>query len=149
VVIGLFETTLDKIVILAVLMPIVASMGGNAGTQTLTVAVRALAMKELTPANAFRVLSKEVLVGLLNGLMFAVLIGLIAWFWSGDIGIGAVIAVAMVITLVIAGLAGTAIPLWLSHAGIDPAIGSGVILTTITDVIAFAVFLGFAAWFLL
>jgi magnesium transporter len=149
VVIGLFEATIEKIVFLAVLMPIVASMGGNAGTQTLTVAVRALAMKELTRANAMRVLSKEILVGAFNGIVFAVLIGFVAWFWSGDPAIGMVIAGAMVITLVVAGFAGTAIPLGLARSGIDPAVGSSVILTTVTDVIAFAVFLGLAAWFLM
>jgi len=149
VVIGFFAATIERIVILAVLMPIVASMGGNAGTQTLTVAVRALAMKELTRANALRVLSKEVLVGAFNGILFAVLVGLIAWFWSADPAIGMVMAVAMIVTLVVAGLAGIAIPLGLARAGIDPAVGSTVVLTTITDVIAFAVFLGLAAWFLL
>ena len=130
-------------------MPCVASMGGNAGTQMLTVAVRALAMKELTRANAMRVLSKEILVGVFNGILFAILIGIIAWFWSADPAVGMVMAVAMIVTLVVAGLAGIAIPLGLARAGIDPAVGSTVVLTTITDVIAFAVFLGLAAWFLL
>ncbi|MPY71618.1 MAG: magnesium transporter [Alphaproteobacteria bacterium] len=149
IVIGFFEGTLQQVVILAVLMPIVASMGGNAGTQTMTVAVRAIATKELTSSNALRVLSKEVLVGLINGLLFAVLIGAVAWFWSGSPGIGAVMAASMVITLVAAGFAGALIPLFLARIGVDPAIGSAVILTTITDVVAFAVFLGLAAWFLL
>ena len=149
IVIGLFQGTIEQVVMLAVLMPIAASMGGNAGTQTLTVAVRALAMKELTPANALRVLSKEVLVGTFNGLLFAVIIGVIAWIWSGNIGIGVVMAVAMVITLVVAGLAGAAIPLGLSRTRFDPAIASGVFLTTITDVVAFLAFLGLGAWFLI
>ena len=148
VVIAFFADTIERIVMLAVLMPIVASMGGNAGTQTLTVAVRAIATKELTPANAWRVLGKEVLVGAFNGVLFAVLLGIIAWAWSGDPGIGVVIAAAMIVTMVVAGLAGTAIPLGLSRTGIDPAIASGVFLTTITDVIAFLAFLGLAAWFL-
>jgi magnesium transporter len=149
IVIGLFQGTIEQIVMLAVLMPIAASMGGNAGTQTLTVAVRAIAMKELTPANAFRVLSKEILVGALNGLSFAVIIGGVAWVWSGSIGIGVVMAVAMVITMIVAGLAGAAIPLGLSRTRFDPAIASGVFLTTVTDVVAFLAFLGLGAWFLI
>jgi magnesium transporter len=149
IVIGFFEGTLQQIVILAVLMPIVASMGGNAGTQTMTVAVRAIATKELTSANALRVLSKEILVGVINGLLFAVLVGAVAWYWSGSTGIGAIMGAAMIITLVAAGLAGALIPLVLARTGVDPAIGSGVILTTVTDVVAFAAFLGLAAWFLL
>lgn len=148
-VIGLFQGTIEQVVMLAVLMPIAASMGGNAGTQTLTVAVRAIAMKELTPANALRVLSKEVLVGAFNGVLFAVIVGAIAWIWSGSIGIGAVMAVAMLITMIIAGLAGAAIPLGLSRTRFDPAIASGVFLTTVTDVVAFLAFLGLGAWFLL
>lgn len=148
VVIGLFEGTIEQIVMLAILMPIVASMGGNAGTQTMTVAVRALATKELTGANAMRVLGKEALVGVYNGLSFALLVGLVAWFWSGSWSIGVVMAVAMIITLLIAALAGMVIPLGLSRTGIDPAIASGVFLTTITDVVAFSAFLGLAAWFL-
>lgn len=147
-VIGLFQGTIEQVVMLAVLMPIAASMGGNAGTQTLTVAVRAIAMKELTTANAFRVLSKEVLVGTFNGLLFAVIIGVIAFIWSGSVAIGAVMAAAMVITMIIAGLAGAAIPLGLSRTRFDPAIASGVFLTTITDVVAFLAFLGLGAWFL-
>ena len=149
IVIGLFQGTIEQIVMLAVLMPIAASMGGNAGTQTLTVAVRAIAMRELSPANALRVLSKEVLVGIFNGLLFAVIVGTIAWVWSGSIGIGIVMAVAMAITMVIAGLAGAAIPLGLSRTRFDPAIASGVFLTTVTDVVAFLAFLGLGAWFLL
>lgn len=147
-VIGLFQGTIEQVVMLAVLMPIAASMGGNAGTQTLTVAVRAIAMKELTTANAMRVLSKEVLVGTFNGLLFALIIGVIASIWSGSVAIGAVMAAAMVITMVIAGLAGAAIPLGLSRTRFDPAIASGVFLTTVTDVVAFLAFLGLGAWFL-
>jgi magnesium transporter len=138
-----------NLVALAVLMPIVASMGGNAGTQTLTVAVRALATHELTAANALRIVGKELLVGALNGVLFAVLAGLVAVFWFGQPALGVVIAVAMVINLVVAGLAGTLIPLGLDRAGIDPAIAATVFLTTITDVVGFFVFLGLAALFLL
>lgn len=147
-VIAQFEGTLQKIVVLAVLMPIVASMGGNAGTQTLTVAVRAIAMKHLTRANAIRVVGKEVLVGLLNGLAFAVVVGASAWYWSGRPGIGAVMAAAVVINLAVAGLAGIAIPLVVERIGIDPAVASAVFLTTVTDVVGFFAFLGLAAWFL-
>ena len=149
VVIGLFQGTLEQVVMLAVLMPFAASMGGNAGTQTLTVAVRAIAMKELTTANAFRVMSKEVLVGTFNGLLFALIIGVIAFIWSGSVGIGAVMAAAMIITMIIAGLAGAAIPLGLSRTRFDPAIASGVFLTTVTDVVAFLAFLGLGTWFLI
>jgi len=113
------------------------------------VVVRALAMKEVTPANAIRVLSKEVLVGLFNGVLFAAIVGGIAWFWSGELSIGLVMAAAMIVTMFVAGLAGTAIPLGLARTGVDPALASGVFLTTITDVVAFMAFLGLAAGFLL
>ena len=148
-VIALFDATIEQIVALAVLMPIVASMGGNAGTQTLTVAVRALATHELTAANALRVVGKELAVGTMNGVLFAVLVGLVAAFWFEQTTLGLVIAVAMVINMVVAGLAGTLIPLGLDRAGIDPAIAATVFLTTITDVVGFFVFLGLAALFLL
>ena len=149
VVIGLFEGTIEQIVILAVLMPIVASMGGNAGTQTMTVAVRALATKELTPSNAMRILGKEALVGVYNGTLFAILIGGVAWYWADSWQIGGVMAIAMIVTLVLAAFSGMAIPLVLARTGIDPAIASSVILTTITDVVAFSAFLSLAAWLLL
>ena len=148
-VIGLFESTIERVVALAVLMPIVASMGGNAGTQTLTVAVRALAMKDLSSANAWRFINKELLVGIFNGLLFAVVTGAIAWFWFGRPEIGLVIGAAMVVNLIVAGLSGTLIPLGLERLGIDPAIASSVFLTTVTDVIGFFAFLGLAAAFLL
>ena len=148
-VIGLFEATIEQIVALAVLMPIVASMGGNAGTQTMTVAVRALAMKELTPTNTLRVIGKELLVGGFNGVLFAALTGVVAWVWFGSPALGVVIALAMIINMVVAGLAGTTIPLVLERAGIDPAVASGVVLTAITDVVGFFGFLGLAALILL
>ncbi len=148
-VIGVFEGTIEQVVALAVLMPIVASMGGNAGTQTLTVAVRALAMKDLSGATAQRFVGKELLVGVINGLFFAVLAGLVAWLWFGAPGIGLVIAAAMVINMVVAGLSGTLIPIGLERLGIDPAIASSVFLTTVTDVVGFFAFLGLAAVFLL
>ena len=148
-VIGMFQGTIEHVVMLAVLMPIAASMGGNAGTQTLTVAVRALAMKELTDANSLRILSKEVLVGVFNGLCFAVIVGVVAWVWAGSLAIGLVMAAAMIISMIMAGLAGAAIPLGLSRTRFDPAVSSGVFLTTVTDCVAFMAFLGLASWFLL
>lgn len=144
-VIGLFEATIEKVVALAVLMPIVASMGGNAGTQTMTVAVRALATKELTVGNALRIVWKEALVGGFNGILFAVLVGGIAWLWFGDPMIGGVIASAMMVNLLVAGLAGVMIPLGLARARIDPAVASPVFLTTLTDVVGFSAFLGLAS----
>lgn len=145
-VISFFESTIDKVVALAILMPIVASMGGIAGTQTLTVAVRAIAMKELTETNALRAVRKELIVGSINGLLFALITGLVAWWWFGDVLIGTIIAAAMIINLIVAALAGAAIPLGLNRLGIDPAIASGTFLTTITDVVGFLAFLGLAAW---
>ncbi|NMM46628.1 magnesium transporter [Rhodospirillaceae bacterium KN72] len=144
-VIALFETALSKVVALAVLMPIVASMGGNAGTQTLTVAVRALATNELTTRNALRILTKEVLVGSANGILFAIIMGIVAWLWFSDPVLGGVIATAMILNLMIAGLSGVLIPLAIEKIGQDPAIASTVFLTTITDVVGFFVFLGLAS----
>ena len=149
VVIAIFARTIEQIVALAVLMPIVASMGGNAGTQTLTVAVRAIAMRDFGPGKASRFILKEVSVGLANGVLFAAIVGLIAGVWFGDQALGVVIAVAMVLNLVIAGLSGAMVPFLLDRWGIDPAIASTVILTTVTDVIGFLTFLGLATFFLL
>ncbi len=148
-VIGLFDATIEQMVALAVLMPIVASMGGNAGTQTMTVAVRALATKDLGGYNARRVVSREMLVGFLNGVAFAVVIGFVAWGWFGNAQLGGVIAAAMVINMVVAGLSGILIPLALSKLGADPAVASTVFLTTVTDVVGFFAFLGLAALLLL
>ncbi len=148
-VIGVFQSSIEQVVALAVLMPIVASMGGNAGTQTLTVAVRALAMKELGRSNAWRIIGKECLVGLLNGIIFAVISGIVAWVWFGQPIIGVVIGMAMVVNLVVAGFAGAMLPVALERLGIDPAIASSVFLTTITDVIGFFAFLGLASWIVL
>jgi magnesium transporter len=148
-VIGLFEATLERVVALAVLMPIVASMGGNAGTQTLTAAVRGLAMKDLAPNNAGRVMSKEVIVGAMNGMAFALLTGGVAWLWFRDPGIAGVIAAAMIINMICAGLFGIAIPVGLERLNIDPAVASSVFLTTVTDVVGFFAFLGLAAIFIL
>ncbi|MEM0923208.1 MAG: magnesium transporter [Pseudomonadota bacterium] len=148
-VIALFDATIEQIVALAVLMPIVASMGGNAGTQTLTVSVRALATRDLTGTNALRVVGREAAVGLINGLIFAVLIGLVTWAWFGSGVLGGVIAAAMVVNMVIAGLAGILIPIALDRLGADPALASGAFVTTVTDVVGFFAFLGLAAAVLL
>ncbi len=148
-VISWFEATIDQMVALAVLMPIVASMGGNAGTQTMTVAVRALATHELGPVNTFRVVGRECAVGLINGVLFAGLMGAFAWFWFGSDGLGLVIAAAMLINLVAAALAGILVPLTLDELGIDPAVASAVFVTTVTDVLGFFAFLGLAALWLL
>jgi magnesium transporter len=148
-VIGAFETTIEKMVALAVLMPIVASMGGNAGTQSLTVAVRALAMRELTPTNAGKFVFKETAVGSLNGIAFALIAGCVSWLWFGDLQIAGVLATAMVINLIIAGFFGTMIPIGLERLNLDPAIGSSVFVTTVTDVVGFCSFLGLAAFFLI
>ena len=147
-VIGIFEGTIREIVALAVLMPIVASMGGNAGTQTMTVAVRALATRDLTRANGLRVIGKEVLVGTLNGVLFAVITGLIAWVWFQSPVLGAVIAMAMVANLAVAGFFGAATPLVLERFGVDPAVAASVFLTTVTDVVGFFVFLALGAMLL-
>lgn len=149
IVIGLFQPTIEKLVALAVLMPIVASMGGNAGTQTLTVAVRSLATKDLDSSNAARIIGKEMLAGLINGLLFALMAGGITYIWFQDLGLGLVIAAAMLINLIVAGLAGITIPIALDKLNIDPATSSAVFLTTVTDVIGFFTFLALAAVFLL
>ncbi|WP_306119970.1 MULTISPECIES: magnesium transporter [unclassified Roseitalea] len=145
-VIGLFDATIEQMVALAVLMPIVASMGGNAGTQTMTVAVRALATRELDIYNAGRIVRRELMVGFLNGIMFALVIGIVAsiWFWTP--GLGAVIALAMIINMVSAALAGIFVPLILDRLKVDPAVASSVFVTTVTDVVGFFAFLGLAAW---
>ncbi len=149
VVIGMFDATLDQLVALAILMPIVASMGGNAGTQTLTVAVRALSTKELTAANAWRVIGKETAVGFFNGVLFAILIGAIAFGWFGSTQLGAIIAAAMIVNMLVAGFFGAIIPIALDRMKVDPAIASSVFLTTVTDVVGFLAFLGLATVFLL
>ena len=148
-VIAIFESSLKQVVALAILMPIVASMGGNAGTQTLTVAVRALALREITRANALRVIGKEFVVGAINGLIFAAIIGTIASYWFEMPLLGFVIAAAMILNLVIACLSGILIPLILDKTGVDPAIASTVLLTTITDIFGFFTFLGLGTIYLL
>ncbi|EEB86046.1 magnesium transporter [Roseobacter sp. GAI101] len=148
-VISQFEVAIAQIVALAVLMPIVASMGGNAGTQSLTVAVRAIATRDLTGSNVWRVIRRECLVGLINGVIFAVVMGVVGLVWFGSPALGYVIASAMVINMVVAGLAGTGIPIVLERVGVDPALASGAFVTTVTDVVGFFAFLGLAAAVLL
>ncbi len=148
-VIGIFESTINSMVALAVLMPIVASMGGNAGTQTLTVVVRQLALGEISQGDAFRSIKKEVAISLMNGLIFALVMGTIAWAWFNLPMLGIVIGLSMIINLFMAGFFGAVIPLVLKWLKIDPAIGSAVILTTVTDVVGFFSFLGLAKIILL
>ncbi len=148
-VIGLFQETIDKVVALAVLMPIVASMGGIAGSQTLTLVIRGIAVGKIGDSNARKLLYKELAVGLLNGLCWSVVVAAITVLWFGDYRIGLVIAVAIVLNLVFAALAGATIPLLLRKIGADPALGGSVLLTTVTDVVGFMAFLGLATFFLL
>ncbi len=148
-VIGFFADTLESMVALAILMPIVASMGGNAGTQSLTVVVRQLALGDISKGDANRIIKKEITISLANGLIFAIIIGIISWIWFDMIMIGVVIALSMIINLFIAGFFGATIPLFLQKMDIDPAIGSTVILTTVTDIVGFFSFLGLATYILL
>ncbi|RID92294.1 magnesium transporter [Gemmobacter lutimaris] len=148
-VISLFEGTISALVALAALMPIVASMGGNAGTQSLTVAVRALATRDLTGSNALRVVRREAGVGLINGVVFALIMGGVAWALFGTPLLGAVIGAALIVNLLVAALAGVIVPLLLHRLGLDPALSSGTFVTTMTDVIGFFAFLGLATLVLL
>ncbi len=148
-VIGLFEATLQEIVALAVLMPIVASMGGIAGSQTLTLVVRGLALRQVSHANAAQLITKELSVGIVNGLLWAFVVAIIASIWFQSMDLGLLLGAAMVINLVCAALAGASIPIVLDKMGIDPALAGGVLLTTVTDCIGFLAFLGLATVFLL
>ncbi len=147
-VLGAFESQLQKMVALAVLAPIVASQGGNAATQTMTVVIRALATRELSRANALRIIGRELLAGALNGLAFGVLTGLCAAYWFGMGGLGVVIAAAMLTNLVAGALGGILVPLLLERFDVDPAVSSSAFVTTVTDVVGYSSFLGFATvWF--
>jgi magnesium transporter len=148
-VIGLFEATLQEIVALAVLMPIVASMGGIAGSQTLTLVVRGLALRQVSHANAGRLMIKELFVGAINGVVWAVVVAAIGGIWFQSASLGLLLGSAMVINLICAALAGASIPVMLDKMGIDPALAGGVLLTTVTDVVGFMAFLGLATVFLL
>lgn len=145
-VISLFEATIEEIVALAILMPIVAGMGGNAGSQTMTVTVRALATRNLDIHNAWRVVRREAGVGLLNGMLCGTLIGCVAGLWFQDPNIGGIIATAMLINMMAAALAGILIPLVLDKVGADPAVSSAVFVTAVTDTTGFFSFLGLATW---
>ncbi len=148
-VIGLFDETIEKVVALAVLMPIVASMGGIAGTQTLTLVIRGLALGQISASNAWGLMRKEVLVSLVNGLLWAVVVAVVAIAWFHDLALGLVIGVAIIINLLVAAMAGAVIPLILQRLGADPALAGGVVLTTVTDVVGFLAFLGLATLVLL
>lgn len=148
-VIGLFEATIDQIVALAVLMPVVASMGGIAGSQTLTLVIRGLALHQIAPSNAMSFLFKELAVGAVNGIVWSVVVAMVAAYWFSNMPLGVMLGAAMVINLSCAALAGVLIPLFLHKRGIDPALAGGVLLTTVTDVVGFMSFLGLATIFLL
>jgi len=148
-VIGRFEEALDKIVALAVLMPIVASMGGIAGSQTLTLTIRGLSLGHVTSSNLRWLSNKELAIGLLNGLAWSIVVAVMTYLWFGDMGIAIIIAVAMVLNLIAASASGVAIPVVLTRMGIDPALSGAVVLTTVTDIVGFLSFLGLATLFLL
>jgi magnesium transporter len=147
-VIGLFDTTIEKQVALAILMPIVASMGGIAGSQTLTLVIRSMALGQLNKQNQRWLLRKELAVGASNGLIWAVAISLVTMLWFHNIYLGLLIGAAIVINLIAAALAGVSIPIGLKKIGIDPALSGSVLLTTVTDVVGFVAFLGFATLFI-
>ncbi|NMA98913.1 MAG: magnesium transporter, partial [Phyllobacteriaceae bacterium] len=147
-VIGLFNATIEQMVALAVLMPIVASMGGNAGAQTMTVTVRALAMRELNGGRLRRLIRREMVVGVVNGVIFAILIGLVTWLRYANVELGVVIGLAMIVNMIVAGTFGILVPITLDKFKADPAIASAVFVTTITDIIGFFAFLALAGfWF--
>ena len=143
-VIGLFEATLEHVVALAILMPVVASMGGIAGTQALTIVIRGMALGRVGSANISALVSREVMIGIANGLLWSFVVGAAAYLWFGDFTLGYVIAIAIVINLMVAALVGTLLPGYLKSMQIDPALAGGVVLTTVTDVVGFFVFLGVA-----
>lgn len=148
-VIGLFETTIENMVALAVLMPVVASMGGIAGTQTLTIVIRGLSIGQVGSANSRSVVFREIIIGFFNGCLWALVVALISSFWFDNFGLGAIIASAMVVNMVTAGFFGAMIPLTLNKLGIDPALAGGVMVTTITDVVGFFAFLSLASYYLI
>jgi magnesium transporter len=149
IVILMFQGSIDRLVALAVLMPIVSSLGGNAGTQSLAVAVRALASRELNPANAFRFVLRELTTGAFNGVIVALVMGVVAAVWFANPGLGVASALAVIANLVCAGLAGSLIPLGLQRLKLDPAVASSVLVTWLTDTIGFLAFLGIATLILL
>ena len=146
-VIAFYQDTIEKVVALAVLMPIVASMGGIAGTQSLTVLIRAMAMGQINDRTEIWLVRREIFVSIINGLIWAFVIAIIAAYWFDDTKLGLIIAFAIIINLITAGIAGASLPLILDRLRIDPALAGGVVLTTITDVVGFFAFLGVAAYF--
>jgi len=146
--IGLFEATLQQVVALAVLMPVVASMGGIAGSQTLTLIIRGLALKQVSPANIKILLTKEFKVGGVNGIIWAFVVGIVAFFWFANPMLGVVIGLAILLNIIAAAVAGVFIPVLLDKLKIDPALSGSVILTTVTDIVGFVVFLGLGTLFL-
>ena len=149
VVIGFFQEDIEKVVALAVLMPIVASMGGNAGMQTLAVTIRTIATNELTQNNFSQTVLKEFSIGILNGVIFAIISAIVVQFWFQDATLSLIISISMVLNMIVAGLFGILVPITLKKFKIDPAIASSVFVTTITDVIGFLSFLGIGAYFFL
>jgi len=147
-VIAQFSDTIEQLVALAILMPIVASMGGIAGSQTLTLVIRGLAVGQIGKSNSRKLLYKEMMVGILNGLLWALIIGALAYYWFDNLQLGIIISMAIFFNLIVASVAGATIPMMLQKYGADPALGGGVVLTTITDVVGFFTFLGLAALFL-
>ncbi|MEL0162998.1 MAG: magnesium transporter [Halieaceae bacterium] len=146
-VISLFQGTIEKVVALAVLMPVVASMGGIAGTQSLTILIRAMAMGQINDRNQLWLIGRESLIGLINGVLWAAVVAITASLWFDDFTLGLIIACAMLINLVTAGLSGAGLPLVLQRLNIDPALAGGVLVTTVTDIVGFLTFLGLATWF--
>ncbi len=144
-VIGMFEATLEQVVALAILMPVVASMGGIAGTQALTIVIRGMALGRVGSANIYALVSREVFIGTANGLLWSIVVGLTAYIWFNDFVLGYVIAMAIIVSLFVAALVGTLLPGYLKSMRIDPALAGGVILTTVTDIVGFLCFLGIAA----
>ena len=144
--IGFFQEDIEKVVALAVLMPIVASMGGNAGMQTLAVTIRAIAKKEISSGNFLRIVTKEFVIGIFNGVIFAIIAGVVQ-FWFKQMDLSILIAVAMILNMIVAGLFGILVPVSLKKLNIDPALASSVFVTTITDVIGFLSFLGIGSYF--
>ena len=149
VVIGFFQEDIEKVVALAVLMPIVASMGGNAGMQTLAVTIRAIAKQEISSGNFYKIVTKEFVIGVLNGVIFAIIAGIVVQFWFKEADLSILIAVAMVLNMIVAGLFGILVPVSLKKLNVDPALASSVFVTTITDVIGFLSFLGLGSYFFL
>ena len=149
IVIGFFQDDIEKVVALAVLMPIVASMGGNAGMQTLAVTIRAIAKREISSGNFYKIVTKEFVIGILNGIIFAIISAAVVQFWFKELDLSILIAVAMILNMIVAGLFGILVPVSLKKFNIDPALASSVFVTTITDVIGFLSFLGIGSIFFL